>query len=203
MALLFSAVLFLLSWMGRKFGEQGLLGSAVLVGTTDLDALVYSVGRLAAANQVSAIAVQALLTGLLSNTVFKLAAAMLLGRGGLRRVVGPGLAAFAVTFVVGLFLIETRGTEALVPAGASAFGGNVFEKWVEASDAGMGPLNQAPGAYSWIENCSRVGGLGALSPGPNALYRDLPVTRGKKRAWIASSTASGSMSSSSGASPAG
>ncbi len=109
MALLFSGVLLVLSWMNQRFGEEGLIGSAALVGTTDLDSLVFSLGRLAGASHLLETSVRALLVGLLSNTVFKAGAALVLGQRALRRIVGLGLLAFAAAFLLGLILFSSWG----------------------------------------------------------------------------------------------
>lgn len=106
MALLFAGVLLLLAWMRNRFGEGGVLGSAALVGLTDLDALTYSAGRLAAGSGMLETSVRALLVGLVSNTAFKATAASLLGNARLRTVVLLGLGAQTGAFLLGLALLE-------------------------------------------------------------------------------------------------
>ena len=105
MTLLFVVVLWALAWVRGRFGEAGLLGSAALLGLTDLDALTYSAGRLAAEGGAAIESARALVLGMLANTLFKGVIAAALGVGAFRRRVLIGFLAYFVAFAIGWFLI--------------------------------------------------------------------------------------------------
>ena len=100
MAALFQAVFYALYWLRQVFGDVGLLASGAVLGLTDMDALTISMARGVAGIPV-AVAVQALVIGMLSNTVLKTAVALVLGSGGFRWRAAGGLA------VIGLGLIAS------------------------------------------------------------------------------------------------
>jgi uncharacterized membrane protein (DUF4010 family) len=104
MTLLFVAMLWLLAAVRERFGSAGLLGSSALLGLTDLDALTYSMSRLADSGTPAATAVRALLIGMISNTAFKAVLAATLGSPGFRRVSLIGLAVFGAALGAGLLL---------------------------------------------------------------------------------------------------
>ena len=54
---------------------------------------------------MAATAAQALAVGVLANTVFKLGAALVLGRGGFRKIVGGGLALVSLASLAALWLM--------------------------------------------------------------------------------------------------
>jgi uncharacterized membrane protein (DUF4010 family) len=94
MALLFQAVLFLMTFMSR-YGSQGLYPSAAVLGLTDVDALTVSMSRLASADTGAAVAAKALTIGILSNTLVKMGIALVIGRGPFRILATAGLAIMA------------------------------------------------------------------------------------------------------------
>jgi uncharacterized membrane protein (DUF4010 family) len=67
-----------------------------VLGLSDVDALTYSMAKLGAGATGPAIAARGLAVRILSNTAFKLALAVSLGRGAFRRLAGIGLAALAM-----------------------------------------------------------------------------------------------------------
>ncbi|KAB2949446.1 MAG: DUF4010 domain-containing protein [Thermoanaerobaculia bacterium] len=105
MTLLFVAVLLVLAAVRDRFGSAGLLGTSALLGLTDLDALTYSMSKLAASGTPAATAARALLIGMISNTLFKAALALALGAPAFRRVCLTGLAVFGAALGAGLLLI--------------------------------------------------------------------------------------------------
>jgi uncharacterized membrane protein (DUF4010 family) len=106
MALLFQVMLWLLDAVAARFGERGVVGSAALLGLTDMDALTYSASRLAAqGGETTAIAARALVIGMLANTLFKGGVAVALGGGSFRRLAGAGFLAYLAAFGLGLALI--------------------------------------------------------------------------------------------------
>jgi uncharacterized membrane protein (DUF4010 family) len=78
--------------------------TATLLGLTDVDALTMSMSRLDA-GQLTAVAAQAVVIGILANTGLKLAMSAILGDSAFRRVAVPGLlalgAATALSLAVG------------------------------------------------------------------------------------------------------
>lgn len=105
MVLAFQAVLYALDWVQGRFGAHGLLGSAALLGLTDVDALTYSMVQLGGAQTAPEIAAKALAIGVLSNTLFKGGVALGLGRRGFRTIAAAGLAAIGAASLAALLLI--------------------------------------------------------------------------------------------------
>src|SRR3989338_2955208 len=105
MAVAFQAVLYLMDWMSGRFGSSGMLLSAAAVGLTELDALTYSMVKLGGETTMTVVAAQALAVGVISNTVFKCAAALLLGRGKFRRLAGIALAGIALAGAAALVFL--------------------------------------------------------------------------------------------------
>jgi uncharacterized membrane protein (DUF4010 family) len=104
MALAFQAVLIAVPFMQQQLGTPGVLVSAAALGLTDMDALTYSMARLGDTPDALALGAGGIAVGILSNTVLKLAVALLVGRGDFRRWAGAGLAALAAASCVGLRL---------------------------------------------------------------------------------------------------
>jgi uncharacterized membrane protein (DUF4010 family) len=93
MVVAFQLFLYLVKWSEGAFGKTGILVSAGLAGLTDLDALTYSLAKLSSEATLLPAAVQGILIGILSNTLFKLALALTLGRGSFRAAAAAGLGA--------------------------------------------------------------------------------------------------------------
>jgi len=106
MALVFQGVLYLTGWMRHAFGSSGMLASAGLVGLTDVDALIYSMVKLGGHNGVVAVAAQALAIGVLSNTLFKLTLAWVVGRGHFRHVAAFGLITMGLATLAALLVFR-------------------------------------------------------------------------------------------------
>jgi uncharacterized membrane protein (DUF4010 family) len=104
MALAFQLVLLVVPAAEHLWGAGGVLGSAAVLGLTDMDALTYSMSRFGAKTGDAPLAARAIAIGLLSNTVLKLALALGLGVPGFRRTVAVGLLAFAVSLLAGLLI---------------------------------------------------------------------------------------------------
>lgn len=104
MAVAFQVVLFVVSFADAWFGAAGLLGSATVLGLTDVDALTVSMAQQTTAGTDAALTATALLVGVLSNTVFKASLALTLGRGRYRKLATAGLVAMAVALGGGLLL---------------------------------------------------------------------------------------------------
>jgi uncharacterized membrane protein (DUF4010 family) len=104
MALAFQVILLAVPAAERLWGAGGVLGSAAVLGLTDMDALTYSMSRFGATTGDAPLAARAIAIGLLSNTVLKLGLALGLGAPGFRRSAGVGLLAFAVSLLAGLLV---------------------------------------------------------------------------------------------------
>jgi uncharacterized membrane protein (DUF4010 family) len=105
LAAFFQFVLFLVAFAHQHFGQQGLMGSAALVGLTDVDSLILSLSRMTSAGTtVAAAAARALTLGILVNTVVKLGLAVVLGRGSYRPLAAAGLALTAFALAGALYV---------------------------------------------------------------------------------------------------
>ncbi len=101
MVVVFQAVLLLIPAAERLWGSAGVLGSAAVLGLTDMDALTYSMARLGDSG-TAALAAKAISVGLLANTVLKLVMVLGLGSPRFRRTAAPGLVTLAAAVAVGL-----------------------------------------------------------------------------------------------------
>jgi uncharacterized membrane protein (DUF4010 family) len=103
MALFFQLVLYAVWAATTWFGQQGLFGSAAVLGLADVDALTVSMSQMARdGTAVPAIAASAIGVGVLSNTCVKLAIAAVIGRGRFRLLTVTGLAVMAGVLAGGL-----------------------------------------------------------------------------------------------------
>jgi uncharacterized membrane protein (DUF4010 family) len=98
----FQLVLFVLDVVTRWFGTGGLLGLALLLGLTDVDALTASTTARVGAGLDPALAAMAIGAGILSNTIAKLGIAGIIGRGRFRFWTVAVLAAMAAAGVLSL-----------------------------------------------------------------------------------------------------
>jgi len=105
MAALFQVVLFAVDLASRHFGESGLLGSAAVLGLTDVDALTVSMSRVTTSGIATPdLAARAVLIGVTANTLVKLTMTLVIGRGVFRPLAAGGLAALALALAGGLIL---------------------------------------------------------------------------------------------------
>ncbi|HJZ11795.1 MAG TPA: DUF4010 domain-containing protein, partial [Acidobacteriota bacterium] len=102
MALAFQAGLYLLDWVGARYGSRGVTATAALVGVTDVDTLIFTMAKHTAIDVTTA--ARALTIGILSNTLLKFALALLIGKGKFRIVSVAGLLALAVGTFLSLAL---------------------------------------------------------------------------------------------------
>jgi uncharacterized membrane protein (DUF4010 family) len=105
LALLFQGAMMALAWVRGEFGDPGVLPLAALLGLTDMDALTVSMARLGTDEPTIRLAAQAIMLGLLSNTILKLTVAVGLGTSQFRRLAGAGLAYLGVATALALLLI--------------------------------------------------------------------------------------------------
>jgi uncharacterized membrane protein (DUF4010 family) len=104
MAFAFQLVLLAVPAAERLWGAGGVLGSAAVLGLSDMDALTYSMARFGTTTGDAPLAARAIAIGLVSNTVLKLLLALGLGGPGFRRFAVAGLLAFAASLVAGLLI---------------------------------------------------------------------------------------------------
>lgn len=104
MTLAFAVVLLVVPAVERLWGAGGVLGSAAVLGLTDMDALTYSMAKLGNSSGDAPLAARAIGVGLLSNTLFKLGLALALGAAAFRRLAAVGLLALAVSLLVGVLI---------------------------------------------------------------------------------------------------
>jgi uncharacterized membrane protein (DUF4010 family) len=102
MTVAFALVLLVIPLVERLWGSSGVLGSAAILGLTDLDALTYTMARLGETSGDTALAARAIGVGLAANTLAKLGLAMVLGAAPFRRRAAPALSALALGVLAGL-----------------------------------------------------------------------------------------------------
>jgi uncharacterized membrane protein (DUF4010 family) len=104
MAVAFQVVLFLVAWLSDRVGAVGVLGSAALLGLTDMDALTLSMTRLAADDALRTVAADAIAIGVLANTALKTGLVTTLGASGYRGRAAAGLLLLGAGGLLGLWL---------------------------------------------------------------------------------------------------
>jgi uncharacterized membrane protein (DUF4010 family) len=90
LALIFIASQCLITFARMWFGTAGIFGSAGLLGSIDIDALVASLVPMVRQGLQTSETTQILLIGIISNTAVKLVIALLWGQSGFRKYVVPG-----------------------------------------------------------------------------------------------------------------
>lgn len=105
MALLFQLVLTAIAYVRQSSQPTTLLGSAAVLGLTDVDALTYAMARTATESGIVDLAAQGIAIGVLSNTGLKLALVMVLGRGKFRLLAGAGLLVLAIASAAAFWLV--------------------------------------------------------------------------------------------------
>ncbi|HTL06391.1 MAG TPA: DUF4010 domain-containing protein, partial [Gemmatimonadales bacterium] len=106
MAIGFQLVLTVLGLMTRRFGENGVLASAAVLGLTDMDALTFSMNRLAQAPELISVAALAVVLGVTVNGAFKTVVSGILGESTYRRWTVPALLLLTVAGAGGLWLLR-------------------------------------------------------------------------------------------------
>lgn len=98
-------VLFLVHAVRERFGDAGFLATSALVGLTDTDALTLAVSTAVGSGLSPAVGAEAIAYGSVSNTVFKLGAAIALGAPAFARRVAIGLLAIIAAVLAATFLL--------------------------------------------------------------------------------------------------
>lgn len=102
MAIAFQVVLIAIPLVGRLWSTAGVIASAAVLGLTDVDALTYTMARLAAGDGAIALAARAIAVGILSNTMLKLGLVLAVGAKDFRRLAAIGLGCLAVASAAGI-----------------------------------------------------------------------------------------------------
>ena len=103
MAALFQGVLMLVWFANQTWGERGVVGTAVALGLTDVDALTISMAKGLAGESLETAAL-AIAVGVLSNTALKLTVAVFFGSWAFRRIAGATLLAMILSAGISLML---------------------------------------------------------------------------------------------------
>lgn len=106
MAIAFQAVLIVLPYIQELWGPTAVNATAAVLGLTDMDALTYAMTRLAPVHATAAVAAQGIAVGILSNTVFKLTIALVVGAGTYRKMAASGLFTLALASGVGFWIMR-------------------------------------------------------------------------------------------------
>ncbi len=104
MAIGFQVVLLAIPLVSNIWSAPGVIASAALLGLTDVDALTYTMSRLAGTPDAVSLGARAIAVGVLSNTFLKLVIALVLGAPDFRRRTALGLLALAAASGVGLVI---------------------------------------------------------------------------------------------------
>jgi uncharacterized membrane protein (DUF4010 family) len=104
MAIGFQVVLLAIPLVGQLWSTTGVIASAAVLGLTDVDALTYTMTRLASSDGSIAVAAKAIAVGILSNTLLKLGLALAIGVKDFRRRAAIGLGCLAVASAAGILL---------------------------------------------------------------------------------------------------
>jgi uncharacterized membrane protein (DUF4010 family) len=106
MAALFQVVLFAVHGVHSLWGGVGLVASGAILGLTDMDALTLSMARTADDPTMLYRAALAIAVGVLSNTLFKMALTLFIGRGRTRTFGSLGLLLGAAASAAMIFILR-------------------------------------------------------------------------------------------------
>jgi uncharacterized membrane protein (DUF4010 family) len=100
MAAMFQIVLFVILAVQARWSNEALVATSVFVGLTDVDALTLSLARSVADRASLTATAQALVAGVMANTLLKLLVAAIVGRGAFRTVTAVALGAMMAMMLV-------------------------------------------------------------------------------------------------------
>jgi uncharacterized membrane protein (DUF4010 family) len=106
MAILFQAVLMVVSFARETWGQSGVLTSAAVLGLTDVDALTVSMARGVAKTVSLETAAAAIAVGVVANTAVKLGVVLVFGSTRFRTIVGGTLVLMIVTAAAALVFLR-------------------------------------------------------------------------------------------------
>lgn len=105
MAVLFQGVFYVMYALRTAWGTSGVLASGAILGLTDMDALVLSMAR-GVAGAPHELAAQAIVIGILSNTVLKIVLSLGIGRGSYTWRAATGLALIGAVLLVSFLVLR-------------------------------------------------------------------------------------------------
>lgn len=105
MAVAFQLCLSLLNLITPRFGDQGVLASAAVLGLTDMDALTFGMSRLANSPDMVAVAARAIVLGVAVNSAVKSGVALVVGSSDFRKTAVPRLLMLTAAATVGFGLL--------------------------------------------------------------------------------------------------
>jgi uncharacterized membrane protein (DUF4010 family) len=103
MAALLATAFVAIGYAAARWGASGLVGSSVVLGLVDVDALTVSMNRLSAPGTTAEVAARAIAIGMLSNTTVKLAVTQVIGSSAYRRITVGGLSLCALALAGALW----------------------------------------------------------------------------------------------------
>jgi uncharacterized membrane protein (DUF4010 family) len=101
LAVLFQLMLFGIELVRGAWGEAGMVATGAVLGFTEVDAMTVSMARSGGEPRTAALAIAA---GCMANTVFKMAVAVVVGRGEFRRRAAMWFAGLLMASIVGVAL---------------------------------------------------------------------------------------------------
>jgi uncharacterized membrane protein (DUF4010 family) len=104
MVALFQATMIIVSLVRAQWGSTGVVASAIALGLTDVDALTVSMTRVVDGTDAAALAALGIGVGILTNTIFKLGLALVLGAASFRRWAAGGLALLGAATALGIWV---------------------------------------------------------------------------------------------------
>jgi len=102
MVIVFQIALVVFYWVQEHYGSAGVLATSALAGLTDVDTLIFMIGKVKSLDPV--LSVRALVIGVISNTVLKLLITIILGKGSFRVIAGFGLLVLCAVLIAGLYI---------------------------------------------------------------------------------------------------
>jgi uncharacterized membrane protein (DUF4010 family) len=104
LAIALQAVIMIMVLVQETWGSPGVVASAAVLGLTDVDALTLSMSKMGGDPGLVGLAAQAIVVGVIANTVMKLGMALVLGSAGFRWRVAGGLLALGAALGAGLLV---------------------------------------------------------------------------------------------------
>jgi uncharacterized membrane protein (DUF4010 family) len=100
MVVIFQIALFAFYWVRQRFGSAGVLVSSAIAGFTDVDTLIFMIGK--QPELAVDLAVSALVIGVIANTFLKLLMTIVIGKGTFRRTAAFGLSVLAISLIASM-----------------------------------------------------------------------------------------------------
>lgn len=100
MVIIFQIALFAFYWVRQRFGSAGVLVTSAIAGFTDVDTLIFMIGK--QPELAVDLAVSALVIGVIANTFLKLLMTIVIGKGTFRRTAAFGLSVLAISLIASM-----------------------------------------------------------------------------------------------------